>query len=173
MNQNNHTGVADKFLAWPGRKQARKHVRDVRHFNNIETRAVIKIFFSLQGKAPNEILAILTETLACFHPGRYKDLSAPLTYVWVIHATYTSAMKTNFNPCLYKIISRHLMDPAFMFQVITFSWTNTYWKRCAKWTLLFRSRSKKKTFIAFLTQAKISTTCVRLALHTPKNAYKY
>jgi len=35
-------------------------------------------FFSLQGKAPKEIHAILTETLACFLPGRAKDLSAPL-----------------------------------------------------------------------------------------------
>ena len=32
-------------------------------FNNIETRAVIKFFFFLQGKAPKEIHAILTETL--------------------------------------------------------------------------------------------------------------
>ena len=32
----------------------------------------------LQGKAPKEIHAILTETLACFLPGRAKDLSAPL-----------------------------------------------------------------------------------------------
>ena len=56
---------ADKFLALPGRKQARKHVRDARDFNKIETRAVIKFVF-LQGKAPKEIHAILTETLACF-----------------------------------------------------------------------------------------------------------
>jgi len=35
---------------------------DVRDFNNIETRAVIKFFF-LQGTAPKEIHAILTETL--------------------------------------------------------------------------------------------------------------
>ena len=39
-----HRG-ADKSLARPGRKQARKHVRDARDFNNIETRAVIKFFF--------------------------------------------------------------------------------------------------------------------------------
>ena len=32
-------------------------------------------FFFLQGKAPKEIHAILTETLACFLPGRTKDLS--------------------------------------------------------------------------------------------------
>jgi len=35
---------------------------DVRDFNNIETRAVIKYFF-LQGTLPKEIHAILTETL--------------------------------------------------------------------------------------------------------------
>jgi len=60
---------ADKSLARPGRKQARKHVRDARDFNNIETRAVIKFFF-LQSKATKEIQAILTETLACFLPDR-------------------------------------------------------------------------------------------------------
>jgi len=69
--------VTDKSLARPGRKQARKHVRDTRDFNNIETRAVIGVFF-LQGKAPKEIQAILTETLACFLPVRAKNLSAPL-----------------------------------------------------------------------------------------------
>jgi len=37
-------------------------LRDAHHFNNIETRAVIK-FFSLQGKAQKEIHAILTEAL--------------------------------------------------------------------------------------------------------------
>ena len=72
-----HIRGTDKSLARPGRKQARKHVRDARDFNNIETGAVIKFLF-LQGKGPNEIQAILTETLACFLPGRAKDLSAPL-----------------------------------------------------------------------------------------------
>jgi hypothetical protein len=63
---------ADKSLARPGRKQARKHVRDACDFSKIE-------FFSfLQGKAPKEIHDILTETLACFLPGRAKHLSALL-----------------------------------------------------------------------------------------------
>jgi len=75
---------ADKSLARPGRKQARKHVRDARDFNNIETRAVIKfLFFPLQGKVPKEIHAILTETLACFLPGRAKHLSAPLLVLFL------------------------------------------------------------------------------------------
>jgi hypothetical protein len=64
---------ADKSLARPGRKQARKHVRDARDFNNIEMRTVIKFVF-LQVKEPKEIHAILKETLACFLPGRNKDL---------------------------------------------------------------------------------------------------
>jgi len=68
---------ADKSLARPGRKQARKHVRDGRDFDKIETRAVIKVLF-LQGRAPKEIHTILTETLAYFLPGRAKDLSALL-----------------------------------------------------------------------------------------------
>jgi len=72
----------DKSLARPGRTQARKHVRDARDFNNIETRAVIKFFHFLQGKAPKEIQAILTETLAFFLPSRAKDLSAPLYILW-------------------------------------------------------------------------------------------
>jgi len=63
---------AGKSLARPGRKQAQKHVRDARDFNNIEPQAVIKFLF-LQGKAPKEIL---TKTLACFLPGRAKELSS-------------------------------------------------------------------------------------------------
>ena len=39
-----NTRGADKSLARPGKKQAQKHVRDARDFNNIETRAVIKFF---------------------------------------------------------------------------------------------------------------------------------
>ena len=69
---------ADKSLALPGRKQARKHVRDARDFNNIETRAVKFFFLSCKARRRRKIHAILTETLACFLPFRAKDLSAPL-----------------------------------------------------------------------------------------------
>ena len=48
---------ADKSLARLGRKQARKHVRDARDFNNIEKRAVIKFFFfckkGAEGNSPH------------------------------------------------------------------------------------------------------------------------
>jgi len=72
-----HYRDADKSLARPGRKQAQKHVRDARDFGNIEALAVITFFF-LQGKAPKEIHAIPTETLACFIHGQAKDVSALL-----------------------------------------------------------------------------------------------
>jgi len=81
MGERNYSSVlyrsADKSLARPGRKQARKHVRDASDFNKIEKRAVIKFLF-LQGKAPKKIQDILTEKFACFLPGWDKDLSAPL-----------------------------------------------------------------------------------------------
>jgi len=60
-----------------------------RDFNNIETRSVI-IFFFLQVKATKEIQAILIEQLACFIPGRAKDLSAPL-YMHVLLTVYIAA----------------------------------------------------------------------------------
>jgi len=72
---------ADKSLARPGRKQPWKYVRDARDFNKLETRTVIKFLF-LQGKAPKEIHAMLTETVAFFLPGRAKDLSA-LLYIHI------------------------------------------------------------------------------------------
>jgi len=53
---------------------------DVRDFNNIETRAVIKFFF-LQGKALKEIHAILTEAL-----GEYAPSYATVKN-WVAHFT--------------------------------------------------------------------------------------
>ena len=73
-------GEINQSINQSNNQRARKHVRDARNFNNIETRAAIKLFF-LQGKAPKEIHAILTETLACLRPGRAKDLSAPLMCV--------------------------------------------------------------------------------------------
>ena len=68
---------AEKSLARPGSKEARKYVRDVRDFNNIETRENIKFRF-LHGKAPMKTHGILTETLPYSLHGRAKDLSEPL-----------------------------------------------------------------------------------------------
>ena len=70
---------ADKSLTRPGKKQARKHVRDAR-FQQHRDASCHQVLFFLQGKALKEIHAILTETKACFLPGRAKDLSAPLYF---------------------------------------------------------------------------------------------
>jgi len=69
---------ADKSLARPGRKQARKHVMDAWDFNNIETRAVIKFFFFLQRQGVEGNSRHSDRNISCFLPGRAKDLSAPL-----------------------------------------------------------------------------------------------
>jgi len=52
---------------------------DARDFNNMETRAVIKFFFTLQGKAPKEIHAILIEISGEYapRPGRPKTVITP------------------------------------------------------------------------------------------------
>jgi len=51
-----------------------------RAISTTSSRELSSSFFPLQGKAPKEIHAILTETLACFLPGGAKDLSAPQYY---------------------------------------------------------------------------------------------
>ena len=76
--------VLVKSLARPGRKQARKHVKQQARFQQHRDASCHQDFFFLQGKAPKEVHAILTEKLACFHPGRAKDLSAPL-YMELAH----------------------------------------------------------------------------------------
>ena len=52
---------------------------EARDFNNIETRDVVNFFLPLQGKAPKEIYASLTETL-----GEYGSSYATLNN-WVAH----------------------------------------------------------------------------------------
>ena len=44
----------------------------------LSNKSLLLLLIPLQGKVPKEIHAILTETLACFLPGRAKDISASL-----------------------------------------------------------------------------------------------
>jgi len=125
---------ADKSLARPGRIQAWKHVWDTRDFNNIETRAVVKNFF-LQGKALKEIHAILAETLACFLPGRAKDLSATL---YTQSGSLISLRKTAF--CCYFLRLR-LVVP-FLYFIQLFFIKKTY--LCASIEEIFRLTNKRK-----------------------------
>jgi len=101
---------ADKSLAWPGRKQTRKHIRDARDFNNIETRAVIKFLF-LQDKAPKEIHAILTETLSRFLPAQAKELSAPLYSYSVSYSEYWYCIQGNWYLSYYRGADKSLARP--------------------------------------------------------------
>ena len=100
---------ADKSSTRPGRKQPRKHASDARDFNNIGTRAVIKFSIPARQGAegnsrhfnrniPKEIHAILTEILACFLPGRAKDLSAPRNIVRIRPVKLPGADKSSTRP---------------------------------------------------------------------------
>ena len=67
---------ADKSLARPGRKQARKHVRDERDFNNTETRAVIKLFFpARQGAKGNSRIELTKKVSRYVYFHRYYSIT--------------------------------------------------------------------------------------------------
>jgi len=72
------TGGADKSLARPGRETSSEAYQGRDRFQQLGDARCHQFFHALEGKAPKEIHAILTQTLACFLPGRAKDLSAPL-----------------------------------------------------------------------------------------------
>jgi len=57
---------ADKSLARPGRKQAQKHVRDIRNFNNIEIWAVIKFFSSYKARCWRKFMPFWQKQLVSF-----------------------------------------------------------------------------------------------------------
>jgi len=66
----------------PTRKETSSEARQGRaRFQQHRDASCHQGFFFFQGREPKEIHAILTETLACFLPGRAKDLSAPLYLV--------------------------------------------------------------------------------------------
>ena len=60
--------------------------------------------FFLQGKTPKEIYAILTETLACFLPGRARDLSAPLYLaVFLIHFISAAVILLSYLALMFQL----------------------------------------------------------------------
>jgi len=121
----------DKSSAQPGRKQARKHFRDARDFNNIETQGVN--FFSLQVKAPKKIHAILIETLACFLPGRPKELSAPFcTY---LGGRCFRLLHTSAPPPLARVSHLLLRFEMFRAKLNTKTWAEInicFWTQCCR-----------------------------------------
>jgi len=97
-------GAADSFIFhFPGCWQVLSLTRKETSSETCQGRARFRqhrdasyhqVFF-LQGKALKEIHASLTETLACFLPGRATDLSAPLyitrtVLCYVVHFQFVS-----------------------------------------------------------------------------------
>ena len=81
---------ADKSLAPPRRKQTRKHVREARDFNNIETRAVINFFFPCKARRrrkltpllqKHQLVSFLVGLSSYYHPctcsGELQKLTVP------------------------------------------------------------------------------------------------
>jgi len=60
-----------------------------RAISTTSRRELLSSFFSLQGKAPKEIHAILTETLVFSLPGWAKDLSPPLYFHPFLHRVFS------------------------------------------------------------------------------------
>jgi len=80
----------DKSLSRPGRKQARKHVREGHDFNNIETRAFIKFSFpARQGAEGNSRHS--ERNISLFHSwSSYELISTPvqLVQMYLKYASY-------------------------------------------------------------------------------------
>ena len=74
-----------------------------------------RFFLFLQGKAPKEIHAILTETLACFLPGRAKDLSAPLYIGLLVNMSQRSRVPASSSRFVFCRISISLITHRFLF----------------------------------------------------------
>ena len=89
---------ADKSLARPGRKQFRKHVRDARDFNNIETRAVIKFFPARQGAEGNSR-----------HSGRNVSLFLSWSGQGLI-STPVEPVASSFTSCIMKPFSLEVVN---------------------------------------------------------------
>ena len=87
---------ADKSLALPGRKKARQHVRDVRDFNNIETRArsIIKFFSARQGAEGNPRHSDRKKKLASFLVG-LRSYQHPCSIIII--------SKNNYHFMLYNV----------------------------------------------------------------------
>ena len=76
--QNSLKRGAHKSLAPTRKEKSSEACQGRARFQQHRDASCHQVFFSLQGKAPKEIHAILTETLSFFNPGRARDLSAPI-----------------------------------------------------------------------------------------------
>jgi len=102
---------ADKSLARPGRKQARKHVRGARDFNIIETRAVIK-FFSPARQGAEENSRHSDRNISLFPSWSGYGLISTPVYIYIYSKNYILTryinVQTRGNPQHVPVIFGHL-----------------------------------------------------------------
>ena len=75
----------------------------VRVISTTSRRELHQVSCFLQGKTPKEIHAILAETLACFLPGRAKDLSVPLYLQFLSFLQFSIPGSVSEIQCLYEM----------------------------------------------------------------------
>jgi len=90
--------LGSEFVSFLVGLRTYRHPCPISYILTTSRRELSLSFFFLQGKAPKEIHAILTETLACFLPVRAKDLSAPLYYIIHFNNIETRAVIKFFFP---------------------------------------------------------------------------
>jgi len=97
-----------------------------RAISTTSRRELSSSFFFLQGKEPKEIHAILTETLACFLPGRAKDLSAHLYNRLLLQLLIFNMWHMNISHCTLQlhICNRRRVSSWLSKQTINF-WKQT------------------------------------------------
>ena len=82
-----------------------------RAISTTSRRELLSSFFFLQGKAPKEIHAILTETLDCLLPVRAKDLSAPL---FIFKAQFNAILPTASRSSIFSPFFRFFVGASYL-----------------------------------------------------------
>ena len=93
---------ADKSLTRPGRKQARKHVRDERGFNNIETQAAINFFFSCKARGRRKFTPFWQNPYLVSFLVRLRTYQHPYSFVpfrpafSLLHTKFNSGFRVDY-----------------------------------------------------------------------------
>ena len=138
------TGLLVKSLARPGRKQAWKHVRDTRDFNNIETWAVIKFFSpARQGTEGNS---------------RHSDRNISLLRTYQHPCTITCMCYIQFITTVVPFDTSPKLEHCFQAQsnIVRYGYMRTETLQFIKYTLVYSWWQIRKTAIV----AEISDTAI-------------
>ena len=116
-----------------------------RAISTTSRRELSSSFFFLQGKAPKEIHAIVTDTLAYFLPGRAKDLSA---YLYSVQNTVFSYVLLTVHLSVIVVINQ--LDAQNLVFIVSLLYASTCFGHC----VLIIRRSK-----LYYTASDIVTLC--------------